>query len=130
MEIMMSKSTVLNAYKQTEQNYVNGIETPHGRIKILFETIIDNLDKLLKSHPKTDFVSYGKCLNALNILSSSLDMKAGKDLAENLSELYTYCSNQIKEYLEVKSDKKLIEVKDIILGLSQAWDQIDSNTST
>ena len=126
----MSKSTVLNAYKQTEQNYVNGIETPHGRIKILFETIIDNLDKLLKSHPKTDFVSYGKCLNALNILSSSLDMKAGKDLAENLSELYTYCSNQIKEYLEVKSDKKLIEVKDIILGLSQAWDQIDSNTST
>ena len=130
MEIMMSKSTVLNAYKQTEQNYVNGIETPHGRIKILFETIIDNLDKLLKSHPKTDFVSYGKCLNALNILSSSLDMKAGKDLAENLSELYTYCSNQIKEYLEVKSDKKLSEVKDIILGLSQAWDQIDSNTST
>ena len=130
MEIMMSKSTVLNAYKQTEQNYVNGIETPHGRIKILFETIIDNLDKLLKSHPKTDFVSYGKCLNALNILSSSLDMKAGKDLAENLSELYAYCSNQIKEYLEVKSDKKLIEVKDIIFDLLQAWDQIDSNTPT
>ena len=37
----MSKSQVLNAYKQTDQNYVNGIETPHGRIKILYETIIE-----------------------------------------------------------------------------------------
>ena len=54
----MSKSQVLNAYKQTDQNYVNGIETPHGRIKILYETIIDNLDKLLNNHPKTNFLSY------------------------------------------------------------------------
>ena len=129
MEIMMSKSQVLNAYKQTDQNYVNGIETPHGRIKILYETIIDNLNKLLEKHPKTDFVSYGKCINALNILSSSLDMDAGKDLATNLSELYSYCSNQINDYLEVKSDQKLLEVKDIISGLLQAWDQIDLNKS-
>ena len=59
---------------------MNGIETPHGRIKLLYETIVDNIDKLLENHPKTDFISLGKCLNALNILSSSLDMKAGKDL--------------------------------------------------
>ncbi len=126
----MVKNQAFHSYKQTEQSYVNGIETPHGRIKLLYETIIDNIDKLLENHPKTDFISFGKCLNALNVLSSSLDMKAGKDLAENLSELYAYCSNQIKEYLEVKSDKKLIEVKDIIVDLLQAWDQIDSNTST
>ena len=56
-------------------------------------------------------------------------MKAGKDLAENLSELYAYCSKQIKEYLEIKSEKKLLEVKGIISGLLEAWDQIDSNTS-
>ena len=55
-------------------------------------------------------------------------MKAGKDLAENLSELYAYCSKQIKEYLEIKA-KKLLEVKGIISGLLEAWDQIDSNTS-
>ena len=125
----MSKSQVLNAYKQTDQNYVNGIETPHGRIKILYETIIDNLDKLLEKHPKTDFVSYGKCINALNILSSSLDMEAGKDLAKNLSELYSYCSNQINDYLEIKNNQKLLEVKEIISGLLQAWDQIDLNKS-
>ena len=124
----MVKNQAFHSYKQTEQSYVNGRETPHGRIKVLYETIIDNVDKLLENHPKTDFVSFGKCLNALNILSSSLDMKAGKDLAENLSELYAYCSKQIKEYLEIKCEEKLLEVKDIISGLLEAWDQIDLNT--
>ena len=38
------------------------------------------------------------------------NMEAGKDLAENLSELYAYCSNRIK-YLEDKSNQKLLEVK-------------------
>ena len=125
----MARNQMIHTYKQTDQSYVSGIETPHGRIKILYETIIDNLNKLLEKHPKTDFVSYGKCINALNILSSSLDMEAGKDLATNLSELYSYCSNQINDYLEVKSDQKLLEVKDIISGLLQAWDQIDLNKS-
>ena len=54
-------------------------------------------------------------------------MKAGKDLAETLSELYVYCSKQIKEYLEIKSEEKLLEVKDIISGLLEAWDQIQLN---
>ena len=125
----MAKNQAFHSYKQTEQSYVIGIETPHGRIKLLYEAIVDNIDKLLENHPKTDFISLGKCLNALNILSSSLDMKAGKDLAENLSELYAYCSKQIKEYLEIKSEKRLLEVKGIISGLLEAWDQIDSNTS-
>ena len=35
----MAKDQVLNAYKQTDQIYVNGIETPHGRIKILLGSI-------------------------------------------------------------------------------------------
>ena len=126
MESTMAKDQVLHAYKQTDQIYVNGIETPHGRIKILYETIVDNVDNLSYAHPKTDFVSFGKCLNSLSILTASLDMKAGGDLAVNLSNLYSYCSNQIKEYLETKSETNLLEVKDIISGLLDAWEQIDS----
>ena len=38
----MVKNQAFQSYKQTEQIYVNGIETPHGRIKLLYETIIDN----------------------------------------------------------------------------------------
>ncbi len=120
----MSVKEAANAYKQTDQEYIEGIETPHGRIKLLYETIITNINKLNDKHPKTDFLSFGKCLNALNILSGSLDMKQGKDLAENLSDLYTYCSEKLKQYLEDKDERKIVEVKNIITGLLEAWEEI------
>lgn len=124
MESNMSAKQAANTYKQTDKEYIKGIETPHGRIKILYETIITNIDKLSDKHPKTNFLSFGKCLNALNILSSSLDMNQGKDLAENLNDLYIYCSEKLREYLEDKDEQKLVEVKDIISGLLEAWEEI------
>ena len=124
MESNMSAKQAANTYKQTEQEYIKGIETPHGRIKILYETIITNIDKLSDKHPKTNFLSFGKCLNALNILSSSLDMNKGKDLAKNLDDLYIYCAEKLREYLEDKDEQKLFEVKGIISGLLEAWEEI------
>ena len=120
----MSVKQAATVYKQADQGYIKGIETPHGRIKLLYETIITSIDKLNRKHPKTDFLSFGKCLNALNILSASLDMKRGKDLAKNLSDLYAYCSEKLREYIEDKDDRKLVEVRDIISGLLEAWEEI------
>ena len=120
----MGIKQVAKTYKQTDQEYIEGIESPHGRIKIIYETIVQNIDNLNKRHPKTDFVSFGKCLNALKILSSSLDLEKGKDLAKNLNDLYGYCADQLREYLEDKNEKKLIEVRTIIAGLLEAWGEI------
>ena len=124
MESEMAIKKAATAYKETEKEYIKGIETPHGRILILYETIITNIDKLNKRHPKTDFVSFGKCINALKILSSSLDLKKGEDLAKNLEDLYGYCADKLREYLEDKNEQKIVEVKNIISGLLEAWEQI------
>ena len=124
MESDMGIKKAVTTYKQNDQEYIKGIETPHGRIKILYETIISNIDKLNERHPKTDFVSFGKCINALKILSSSLDTEKGKELAENLEGLYAYCADKLKEYLEDKNEQKIVEVKSIISGLLEAWEQI------
>ena len=43
MEINMTVKNVANAYKETDQEYIKGIETPHGRIKLLYEKIITNI---------------------------------------------------------------------------------------
>ena len=80
--------TSLESYKQNENDYVKGINSPHGRITILFDTIISNLEKLIDNHPKTDFISLGKCLNGITILASSLNIKEGGEVAQNLVELY------------------------------------------
>ena len=124
MESEMAIKKAATAYKETEKEYIKGIETPHGRILILYETIITNIEKLNKRHPKTDFVSFGKCINALKILSSSLDVSKGEDLAKNLEDLYGYCADKLREYLEDKNEQKIVEVKNIISGLLEAWEQI------
>ena len=129
MEIFMAYREAIATYRKTENDYMKGIETPHGRIKILFETIIDNIDNVVEKHPKTDFVSFGKCMNALKILSGSLDMEKGKEIASNLLELYDYCSNTLREYLEHKDIQKLKEVEQIISGLLEAWKEIDNKVS-
>ena len=124
MESNMSANKVATSYKQADNEYVKGLETAHGRIKLLYETLLSNLNKIEDKHPKTDFLAFGKCQNALKILSSSLDMDKGGDLAQNLYDLYIYCSEKLREYLEDKNQQKIVEVKRIISGLSEAWKEI------
>ena len=50
----MSLDTVVQTYKNANI-YAKGIETPHGRIQIVFDVIQENIDKLVIIL-KTDFV--------------------------------------------------------------------------
>ncbi len=120
----MAINQALESYKQSENDYIKGINSPHGRITILFDTIISNLEKLIDNHPKTDFISLGKCLNGITILSASLNLKEGGEIAQNLVELYEYCRKNINNYLEDKKIEKLEEVHSIFSKLSEGWQGI------
>ena len=122
----MSLDNAVQTYKNTENIYAKGIETPHGRIKIVFDVIEKNLEKVSSVHPKTDFVAYGKVLQGIVILSSSLDMEKGGQMADDLNELYAYCEKTMKEYLESKNSEKLREVESIIGGIADSWSKIDA----
>ena len=120
----MSLDSVVQTYKNAENIYAKGIETPHGRIQIVFDVIQKNIDKLITNHPKTDFVAYGKVLQGIVILSGSLDMEKGGQMADELNELYAYCEKTVKEYLETKNLNKLKEVDAIISGIADSWAKI------
>ena len=120
----MAINQALESYKQSENDYVKGINSPHGRISILFDTIISNLENLMDNHPKTDFISLGKCLNGITILASSLNMKEGGEVAQNLVELYEYCRKTINNYIQDKKIDKLEEVHSIFSKLSEGWQGI------
>ena len=120
----MSLDNAVQTYKNAENIYAKGIETPHGRIKIVFDVIEKNLDKLSSVHPKTDFVAYGKVLQGIVILSGSLDMDKGGQMADELNELYAYCEKTMKEYLESKNSEKLKEIESIIGGIADSWSKI------
>ena len=114
----------VQTYKNAENIYAKGIETPHGRIKIVFDVIEKNLEKLSSVHPKTDFLAYGKVLQGIVILSGSLDMDKGGQMADELNELYAYCEKTMKEYLESKNSEKLREIESIIGGIADSWSKI------
>lgn len=121
----MSLDNAVQSYKNAENIYAKGIETPHGRIQIVFDVIQKNLDKLTQSHPKTDFMAYGKVLQGIVILSGSLDMEKGGQMADELNEIYAYCDRILREYLESKNSKTLEEVQSIISGIADSWAQIE-----
>ena len=115
----------IEEYKKTENEYVKGIETSHGRIALVFDVILENIEKLKNTHPKTDFISFGKTLNGITILANSLDMEKGGELSEQLLELYDYSSRQMKAYLEDKKIERIVEVKNIMSTLNDGWTSID-----
>ena len=121
----MSLDQVANSYKQSENLYVKGIETPHGRVRLIFEQLEINLEKIIVKHPQTDFVAYGKVVQCFMILSDSLDFQKGESLAEQLNELYDYCVRTVKGYLTEKDVTKLEEVLSIVNQLSESWNTIE-----
>jgi flagellar protein FliS len=121
----MSLDQAANSYKQSENLYVKGIETPHGRVRLIFEQLEINLEKIIVKHPQTDFVAYGKIVQCFMILSDSLDFQKGESLAEQLNELYDYCVRTVKGYLTEKDVTKLEEVLSIVNQLSESWNSIE-----
>ena len=121
----MSLDQAANSYKQSENLYVKGIETPHGRVRLIFEQLEINLEKIIVKHPQTDFVAYGKVVQCFMILSDSLDFQRGESLAEQLNELYDYCVRTVKGYLTEKDVTKLEEVLSIVNQLSESWNSIE-----
>ena len=121
----MSLDQVANSYKQSENMYVKGIETPHGRVRLIFEQLEINLEKIIVKHPQTDFVAYGKVVQCFMILSDSLDFQKGESLAEQLNELYDYCVRTVKGYITEKDVTKLEEVLSIVNQLSESWNSIE-----
>jgi len=120
----MAINHALESYKQNENDYIEGINSPHGRVSILFDTVLSSLEKLMEKHPKTDFISLGKCVNAITILANSLNIKEGGEIAVNLVELYDYCRRTINNYLEDKKIEKLEEIHAIFSKLAEGWEGI------
>ena len=123
----MSLDQVANSYKQADNLYVKGMDTPHGRIKIIFEQLEVNIEKIISNHPKTEFVAFGKVMQCFMVLSGSLDFEKGESLAEQLNELYDYCARTVKDYLTEKDITRLEEVLAIVTELANSWKSIEPN---
>lgn len=103
------------------------IEDAHAAITICLETLLNNL-KVLKEMPLNGSDAFGKvsskCLTAIYILQSSLDFEKGKNIAENLFQLYEYVKAQVIAKAKKDCASDLDSAVMIVSEISQCWKAI------
>jgi flagellin-specific chaperone FliS len=90
----------------------------------IFDTIIENIEKLRETHPKTDFSAFGEILYNLKILSDCIEKKNGGSLALEIYELYDFCTLIVRRYLEDKNFEKIEEVKLLIKDIADSFRKV------
>jgi len=66
--------------------------------------------------------SISKCLEILHVLDASLDTQNGGELAENLHQLYDFCSRRLLTVNLRNQPEPLAEVRRVIIPLKEGWE--------
>ena len=117
-----------NAYRNVEVAsavpYADSIQL----IQMLFDGLIASLSDAEGHFERKDIKgkneSIGKANKIIIGLQSALDFEKGKELAQNLSELYDYCIRRLLK-ANIRNDVEgIVEVKGLMKEISDAWNLV------
>ena len=117
-----------NAYRNVEVSsavpYADSIQL----IQMLFDGLIASLSDAEGYFERNDIKgkneSIGKANKIIIGLQSALDFEKGKELAQNLSELYDYCIRRLLK-ANIRNDVEgIVEVKGLMKEISDAWNLV------
>ena len=123
----MNYSLPAKNYIENDINSKTFNDNPH---KIIFDVLNElkhNLTLLcycLENKNSVDNVkskSFSKCLKAIYILQSSLNMKAGGEIAENLFNLYDFCRTSIIKSFSRQDHEELKKLIPIVSEILDGW---------
>ncbi len=119
-------------YAYQDINRFSAVEgaTPHQLVGMLMQGAIDNIAKAKGFMERRDFYRKGENLSKtvaiISELKSSLDMEKGGEISENLDNLYDYIIRQVLNASMENDPGKLDEAANLISGLLESWNAIDS----
>jgi flagellin-specific chaperone FliS len=120
----MNIESAISIEQNAQDIYVKKNIISSSWILQIFDTIIENIDKLRKAHPKTDFSAFGEILYNLKILSDCIENKNGGSIAREINELYDLCSIIVRRYLEDKNFEKIEGVKLLIKDIADSFRKV------
>jgi|TARA_B100000524_G_scaffold316323_1_gene194824 flagellar protein FliS len=127
MKMTLNKRAA-NAYRNVEVSsavpYADSIQL----IQMLFDGLIASLSDAEGHFERKDIKgkneSIGKANKIIIGLQSALDFEKGKELAQNLSELYDYCIRRLLK-ANIRNDVEgIVEVKGLMKEISDAWNLV------
>ena len=100
--------------------------SPHRLVQMLMEGALDKISTAKGQIGRGDFEGKSKhitwAISILNGLRTSLDMKAGGQIAVNLDDLYSYMTRRLIDANIDNSTEALDEVSGLMLEIKGAWD--------
>ena len=103
---------------------------PHKIIEEVLKDLKKNMETLAYSLDNEPIVSsiksnsFSKSLTAIYILQSSLNFNDGKEIAENLYNIYEFCKNGIMSGFTKKDSKLVYDAIPPIDEILDGWKQI------
>ncbi len=118
----------LNQYRKVGVHAGIADASPHRLIQMLLEGALDKIHVAKGHMGRGETAAKGKhiswAISIIDGLRSSLDLKAGGELAENLDALYEYMNRRLLEANLHNDEAVLEEVSSLLLEIKQGWDAI------
>ena len=103
---------------------------PHKIVEEVLKDLKKNMETLAYSIDNEPVIStiksnsFSKSLTAIYILQSSLNFEEGKEIAENLFNIYEFCKSSIMKGFTQKNSKIIYEAIPPVEEILSGWKQI------
>ena len=118
----------LSAYTQTNIESIVHEATPHRLIEMLFKGAKDALAQAVGAIDRGDLeaksMKISKAAEIILNLRTYLDKEKGGELADNLTELYTYMATSLLDANRLNDTEKLREIASLIDTVSDGWSSL------
>ena len=126
----MNYSASMKQYLDNEISAKTTNLNPHKIIEEVLKDLKKNMETLAYSIDNEPVISsiksqsFSKSLTAIYILQSSLNFEDGKDIAENLYNIYEFCKDGILQGFTKKDSKLIYDAIPPIDEILDGWKQI------
>ena len=122
---MLMDDSGFDAYQQVEVEAKAAAASPYQLVLMLVDGFMDNLTRaeghMDANRLKEKGESIGKCIDIIGGLNSALDMRQGGELAQQMNQLYDFCTMRLFEASVHNDADKLAEVRSIMGNIQQGW---------
>ena len=128
--IKMNYSASMKQYINGEISAKTSSLNPHKIIEEVLKDLKKNMETLaysLDNEPVVSSIksnSFSKSLTAIYILQSSLNFEEGKEIAENLYNIYEFCKDGIMKGFTKRESKLVYDAIPPIDEILDGWKQI------
>lgn len=121
----------LQSYRKVSLDSEISVASPHRIIQMMFDGALQRLAQSRYAIENNDLTNkgiyIGKAIGIITGLNNSLNMEAGGQIAQNLSDLYDFMLRRISEANLNNDVKALDDVSEIIRTIKEGWDAIPAD---